>query len=166
LCAKDIVEAYSVASGATCTSSLTAAEIGGRTLTAGKYCFGTLSIATLTNLTLDGENNPDALWVFQASSTLITGVRSGIILKNGAQVVNIIWAVGSSATIGASSMFVGNILAQAAITLGARSVLQGRALALSAVTAASGSWVDRYYTFVSGKINMLSCTQFVAFGGV
>jgi hypothetical protein len=115
---------------------------------------------------LDGQNNPNALWVFQATTTLITGVRSAIVLKNGAKVVNIIWAIGSSATIGVSSLFVGNILAQAAITLGARSVIQGRALALSAFTADSGSWIDRDYTFVSGKINILSCAQFVALAGV
>jgi hypothetical protein len=153
------------ASGATCTP-LGVAELGGLTLTAGIYCFGTLSIATLTTLTLNGQNNPDALWVFQATTTLTTGVRSAIVLQNGAQVVNVIWAVGTSATIGVSSIFVGNIMAQAAIALGARSVLQGRALAKSTITAASGSWVDRDYTFVSGNINIRSCAQFVSLAGV
>jgi hypothetical protein len=145
---------------------LDAGDMGGLTLTAGIYCFGTLSISTLTTLTLDGQNNPNALWVFQATTTLTTGTRSIIVLKNGAQLINVIWAIGSSATLGVSSVFVGNILAQAAISLAARSVIQGRVLALSTVTADSGSWLDIAYSFVSGKINILSCAQFIAFAGV
>lgn len=165
MCHNDIIIASSVASGATCTSPLAAADLGGLTLTAGIYCYGTLSITTFKTLTLDAQNNPNALWIFQATTTLITGLRSAIILKNGAQIVNVIWAIGSSATIGVNSIFVGNILAQAAIVLSARSLIQGRALALTAVTVDSGSWLDRGYTFVSGAIDILSCAQFVAFGG-
>jgi hypothetical protein len=134
-----MVATSGAASGAICTSPLAVAELGGLTLKAGIYCFGTLSIGTLTSMTLDGENNPDALWVFQATTTLTIGVRSAIILENSAQVKNVIWAVGSSATIGVSSIFVSNVFAQTAIALSARSVLQGRALALSTITAASGS---------------------------
>jgi hypothetical protein len=139
--------------------------MGGQTLFAGIYCFGTLSIATLRTLTLDAQNNPDALWVFQATTTLTTGLRSIIVLINGAQPVNVIWAIGSSATIGVSSVFVGNVLADAAISLSARSVIQGRVLARSTITADSGSWIDREYTFVSGSVNILSCAHFIAFAG-
>jgi hypothetical protein len=120
----------------------------------------------LKTLTLDGQNNPDALWVFQATTTLTTGVRSIVVLKNGAQLINVIWAIGSSATIGVSSVFVGNVLAQAAISLSAKSVIQGRILAKSTVTADSGSWLDTEYSFVSGKINILTCAQFIALAGV
>jgi hypothetical protein len=85
-------------------------DLGGKTLTAGVYCFGTLSITTITTLTLDGQGDPDSLFVFQATTTLTTGFRSIVTLTNGAQLVNVIWSIGSSATIGVSSLFVGNIL--------------------------------------------------------
>jgi hypothetical protein len=61
---------------------------------------------------------------------------------------------------------VGNILTQAAIGMSGCSVLQGRALALSTVTADSGSWINTEYTFVSGRVSILSCAQFTALGGV
>lgn len=180
LCANAIVSASDVASQSDlcptaanplCSAGpspcrLDAGDLGGLTLKAGIYCFGTLSVTTLRTLTLDGQNNPDSFWVFQATTTLITGLRSAVVLKNGAKLLNVIWAVGSSATIGVSSIFVGNILAKAAISLSDRSVLQGRALALSTVTADSGSWINTEYNFVSGVVNILSCAQFTAFAGV
>jgi hypothetical protein len=92
-------------------------------------------------------------------------VRSIVVLVNSAQLINVIWAIGSSATLGTSSVFTGNVLAQAAISLSARSVVQGRVLAKSTVTADSGSWLDTRYNFVSGKINILTCAQFIALAG-
>ncbi|HEU4750357.1 MAG TPA: ice-binding family protein, partial [Acidimicrobiia bacterium] len=80
-------------------------------------------------LTLDGENNPDSVFIFQTDSTLITSTASTVALINGAQQCNVFWQVGSSATLGSNSVFVGNILALTSITVTTDVTVQGRALA-------------------------------------
>ena len=73
--------------------------------------------------------------MFQIASTLTTSSSSQIILANGAQSKNIFWAVGSSATLGTSSVFKGTIMAYSSITLTTGKKLDGRALAqVAAVT--------------------------------
>ena len=52
------------------------------------------------SLTLDAQGDPDAVFIFQVPSTLITDSASSIILTNGAQACNVFWQVGSSATLG------------------------------------------------------------------
>jgi hypothetical protein len=52
-------------------------------------------------------------------------------LINGAQACNVFWQVGSSATIGTGSTFVGNILAYTSITLTTGATVDGRVLALN-----------------------------------
>jgi Ice-binding-like len=105
-------------------------NLGGSTLGPGIYCQGTLAITAGQTLTLSGLG----IYVFQAASTLITGAGARVTLINGAQPCDIFWAVGSSATIGASTTFVGNILAVASITMVTGATLNGRALARAAVT--------------------------------
>src|SRR5512133_1688692 len=73
------------------------------------------SIGLTGVLTLDGGGDPNAIFVFQAGSSLITASSSEVVLTNGAQACNVYWQVGSSATIGTNSTFVGNILAYASI---------------------------------------------------
>jgi uncharacterized repeat protein (TIGR01451 family) len=80
-------------------------------------------------LTLDGQNNPNAVWVFKIGSTLITGSAASVVLINGAQSCNVFWQVGSSATLGTGTNFVGNILALTSITLTTDAIVSGRALA-------------------------------------
>jgi hypothetical protein len=52
-----------------------------------------------------------------------------VILSGGAQAANVFWQVGSSATLGTTSMFAGTILAQASVSLNNGATLNGRALA-------------------------------------
>jgi hypothetical protein len=52
-----------------------------------------------------------------------------VILSGGATAANIFWQVGSSATIGGSSVFKGTILADQSITMDTGATLDGRALA-------------------------------------
>jgi len=68
-------------------------------------------------LTLDGGGNGNALWVFQMPSTLITGASSVVKLQNTGAGAGVYWVVGSSATLNASSTFIGNILANQSISL-------------------------------------------------
>ncbi len=112
-------------------------EIGGLTFTPGVYRFpSSAQITTAAGpVTLDFQNNPDAVFIFQMGSTLITDVGSQVIvINNSGQVcpgANVYWAVGSSATIGVDSQFVGNILALISITLNTGASVSGSALALT-----------------------------------
>ena len=105
-----------------------AGDLTGQTLVAGIYK-STSSLGLTGDLTLDAQGKPDAVFIFQISSTLITGSGSHVILANNANPCNVFWQVGSSATLGTNSVFKGSILAltSIAVTTGAR--LDGRALA-------------------------------------
>jgi len=106
-------------------------DLVGQTFTAGVYKAPTsLAVGGAgATVTLDGENNPDAVFIFQIGSTLVTGASSTVALINGAQACNVFWQVGSSATLGANSTFNGTILATASASLGSGVNLQGRVLA-------------------------------------
>ena len=78
---------------------------------------------------LDGAGDPSSVFIFQTDSTLITGSSSTVTLINGAQACNVFWQVGSSATLGTGSVFVGNILALTSITVTTGVTVHGRALA-------------------------------------
>jgi hypothetical protein len=78
---------------------------------------------------LDGAGDPTSVFIFQTNSTLITGSGSRVTLINGAQECNVFWQVGSSATLGTSSVFSGNILALTSITVTTGVTVHGRALA-------------------------------------
>jgi hypothetical protein len=80
-------------------------------------------------LTLDAQGNADAIFVFQAGSTLTTASASSVLLTGGAQACNLFWQVGTSATLGSDTAFAGNILANTSITLDARASVRGRVLA-------------------------------------
>jgi hypothetical protein len=105
-----------------------AGDLVGKTLTAGVYT-STSSLANSGDLTLDAQGNPDAVFIFQISSTLTTGSGSHVVLANGATACNVFWQVGSSATLGTNSVFKGNILALTSITITTGVNLEGRALA-------------------------------------
>ena len=128
----DVVTAYNSLVGleATCTS--VNVELGGTTLLPGVYCSPTFGITG--TVTLDGNNLVAPEFIFLTGSggtTLITAVGSNVLLINGADACDVYWQVGSSATIGASSSFSGNILASASISFGTGATLNGSALALT-----------------------------------
>jgi ice-binding like protein len=83
-------------------------------------------------LVLDGGGNLDAVFIFQTDSTLTTASSSTVSLINGAQACNVFWQIGSSATLGTFSTFVGNILALQSITVTTGVTVHGRALARNA----------------------------------
>jgi hypothetical protein len=87
------------------------------------------SIGLTGTLTLDAEGDPNAVFVFQAGSSLITASGSTVSLINGAQACNVFWQVGSSATLGTNSTFSGTILALTSITATTGSTITGRILA-------------------------------------
>ena len=108
----------------------TGADLTGRTLVSGVYNSGS-SIALSGTVTLDAQGDPDAVFVFQAGSTLITSSSSTVALINGTQACNVFWQVGSSATLGTNSVFRGNLLALTDITATTAATVEGRLLALN-----------------------------------
>jgi hypothetical protein len=103
-------------------------QIGGLVLGPGVYCFPSSAQITGT-LTLVG--GPGAVWVFNIGSTLTTATNSAVIMGGAASDTNVFWAVGSSATIGVGTAFLGDIFAVASITLTTRATVSGRAVALN-----------------------------------
>lgn len=105
------------------------ANLTGMTLVPGVYAGGALRLDGGGALRLDANGDTTAIWVFTASSTLITGGASEIILEDGASACNVFWLVGSAATFGTSSDFVGTVMAQDTISDEGSSVVTGRLLA-------------------------------------
>lgn len=122
----DTTTAYNDAAGRTPFTSV-ATELGGRTLQPGVYRNTTLGITG--TLTLDAAGDPNAVFVFQAGSTLITASGSRVALINGAQACNVFWQVGSSATLGTTTQFVGTVLALTSVTANNGATVAGRLLA-------------------------------------
>lgn len=130
----DLKTAYDDAASRTPTStfSVTDNQLGGKTLNPGVYAFGHGDTANLTAespLTLDAKGDPNAVFIFQASSDLVTSSGSVVRIVNGAQSCNIFWQVKSNATLGTNSTFIGNILALSSIAVTTGVTIDGSVLA-------------------------------------
>jgi hypothetical protein len=124
----DLVLAYDDAAGRT-GAVVAGGTLGGQTLVGGVYNAGGVTLDLTGTLTLDGQNNPNSVWIFQATSDLVTASTSSVVFINGGSPCNVFWQVTSSATLGSGSSFVGTILAMTSITLDSAVNVQGRALA-------------------------------------
>lgn len=126
----DLVAAYDDAAGRTpVTAVVPSGELGGSTRTPGVYTAGDSTFEITGNLTLDGEGDPNAVFIFQAASSLTTASASTVTLINGAQACNVFWQVTSSATLGTTSDFKGNILSLTSISLTTGATVVGSILA-------------------------------------
>jgi len=136
-----VTAAYTNLAGQACTQDLTGQDLGGKTLTAGVYCFSSSAQLTGT-LTLNAQGNSNAVFIFQIGSTLTTASASSVILINGGSVCNVFWQVGSSATLGTTTTFEGNILALTSITLTTGASVKGRALARNGAVTLDSNTVN------------------------
>jgi Ice-binding-like len=128
----DAMNAYNALTLLPFTNNLTNDDLGTLgTLTPGVYRFSSSAQLTGT-LTLDAQNDPNALFVFEIGSTLTTATNSAVTVINGGANTRVYWLVGSSATLGTATAFEGNILAQQSITLNTSVAIPcGRAIALN-----------------------------------
>lgn len=120
----DATNAYGVLAGQACLHSLTGTDLGGLTLTSGVYCFASSAQLTGT-LTLDAQQNPNAVFIFQISSTLTTASDANVVMTNGGVDCNVFWQVGSSETLGTGTQFIGNTLAITSITVDSNATSHG-----------------------------------------
>ena len=103
----------------------------GGTLSPGIYKSGS-SIGLTGTVTLDGGGNPNAVFIFQAVSTITTASASVVKLTGGTQACNVFWEVGSSAAqLGTNSTFKGTIMSDQTITLLTGANVEGRLLAFT-----------------------------------
>jgi hypothetical protein len=126
----DLTAAYNYAAGIVLPApQVLPGDLTGLTLAEGTYktssSTGILTVGGILTLT----GNSSSVFVFQIGSTLTTLSTTQVVLTGGVLPSNVFWQVGSSATLGTNSIFVGNIMALASITLNTGATLQGRALA-------------------------------------
>ncbi|HEY5024704.1 MAG TPA: ice-binding family protein [Acidimicrobiales bacterium] len=144
----DLVTGYNTAAGESPRTAVPA-DLGGQTLNPGTYNSAS-SLGLTGSLTLNGGGNPNAMFVFQAGSTLITASASSVNLINGAQACNVFWQVGSSATLGTGSTFRGTILALTSITVTSATTINGRVLARNGAVTLDNDTITRPTCTTSG----------------
>jgi len=126
---QDVARAYDNAARRP-NAVLLPADIGGMAIAPGVYA-APVSLGISSNVMLDGKNNTSSVFIFQIPSTLTVATNAKVVLINGANACNVFWQVGSSATLGTSSVFAGTILAFASISVGTGAQVNGRLLAES-----------------------------------
>jgi hypothetical protein len=133
----DVTTAYNTLAGMASTQNLTGQDLGGQTLLSGVYTFNSSAQLTGT-LTLSGTGD----FIFKIGSTLTTASNSFVLAINGANAGNVYWQVGSSATLGTTTAFKGNILALSSITLNTGATIEdGRALARNGAVTLDGNTI-------------------------
>ena len=143
LAQQDVRAAYTDAKGRIPTETISG-DIAGSRFTSGVYAAASaLDVSADGIVTLDAQDDPNAVFIFQIGSALGMGARSNVRLINSAQACNVFWQVGSSATLGASSSFSGTILANAAVTVGAGTSVIGRVLMQTAATLSDNDFTTK-----------------------
>ncbi len=124
----ELTVSYLDLAGRPCDSNSTGIDLAGRTLAPGTYCFSSEALLS-GDLVLDALGSPDAVFIFQIGSKLTAASGSSVRIINGGQGCNVFWQVGSSATLGSGSTFVGTILALTSIDVATGATVSGRLLA-------------------------------------
>ena len=136
----DFVTAYNDLGTPTATT-LTNPDLASQVILPGTYNTAAGTFANSGNLTLDGNNDPNAIFIFQAASTVITSTGSTMTLQHGAQACNVYWRVGSSATLGVNSSFIGHVYAQVSVTANTGASIKGQLLAHTGAVTLDGNTI-------------------------
>jgi hypothetical protein len=158
----DALIAYNQLAGLMPTMDLTGQDLGGMVLTPGVYSFSSSAFLT-GKLTLDGQGQTNPLFVFQMGTTLITASNAEVNLINGDFDTSndVFWQVGSSATLGTNTDFIGTIIADQSATLTTGATLNGRVIALNAAVT-----LDSTYIFNSRAVPAPGAIALLAMAGL
>ncbi len=126
-----LTTAYTDAQGRPASGSA-GTQLAGQEFSAGVYDASESLLLSSGSVTLNAEGDPNAVFIFQIGSTLTTAANTSVSLVGGAQACNVFWEVGSSATLGSGTSFVGTIMAADSITANTGATIQGRLLAQTA----------------------------------
>lgn len=126
----DLVTAYGDAEGRQNVKRIPS-QLGETTLKPGTYDSADGTFQITGKLTLDAQGDPNSVFIFKTASTLKTASASSVNLINGARFCRTFWQVGSSATLGTYSQFVGHIFAKQSITATTGAKVQGQLLAIN-----------------------------------
>ena len=162
-----LITAYDDAAGRTPFTTIPA-ELGGLTLVPGVYK-ATEGFQITGKLTLDAGGDPNGVFIFQIASTLITASGSEVVLTGGARYCRVFWQVGSSATLGTDSTFIGHIFALTSIAAQTGATIQGQLLARNGevtleanditngfcVPAGTKTWVDNGNAYLTRPTDLL-----------
>lgn len=139
----DLTTAFNDAAGRPATTSYGPIyDLGGLTLTSGVY-YDPTSFGLTGTLKLDAQNDPDAVFIIQAGSTLTTASDSSVLLLNGAQACHVFWVIGTSATLGTRTDFIGNLLASESITANTGATVEGRLLAMNGAVTLDNNTITK-----------------------
>jgi len=136
----DLITAYDDL-GVPTPTVLGASDLAGQVVTAGTYSTADGTFSNSGTFTLDAQGDPNAVFIFQAATTVITSTDSTMLLLNGAQSCNVYWQVGSSATLGVNSTFVGHIYALTSISANTGATIEGQLLARNGAVTLSANTI-------------------------
>jgi hypothetical protein len=144
------------------TTNYSGTDLGTLTLSPGVYKFNTSAQLTGT-VVLDAGGDSSAVWIFQIGSTLTTASSSVVSLINGASPANVFWNVGTSATLGTSTTFKGNILAGASITVNTSVTVNGSLLASTGAVTFDTNVLTKASIITTGTFDLITSDSAGAF---
>jgi len=165
LAAQDVEDAYNEVAGLTCGAVVGVTLGNGQTLTPNIYCTGAAS--TLNgNLILDGQGDPDALFIFQIDGAFATSTFSSVTLIGGASLCNVYWQINGEFDLGDFSVFRGTVLVNGAINLLEGSSVIGRVLSRQGAISLFSNTITIGLPAVAAVITASSSTSFCIGGSV
>lgn len=137
----DVQSAYSYVDSILCDSLIGNVLGSGQLLTPNVYCIGSAATILSGDLFLDGQGNPNAIFVFKIDGALSSNMFSQIVLINSASSSNVFWQINGQFELAANSAFIGTALVNGAIILMDEVILEGRALARQGAISLSNNRV-------------------------
>jgi len=134
----DVTTVYGQIANTACTETLTPAELAGRTFAPGVYC-SSAPVTLNGKMYLDTQNKTGPVWIFQFAETLTTAASSEVIFIGTPAPCNVFWNIGTSVTLGSTSIFMGIINAYTSISLGTGVAITGKCMAQTGAVTLLGN---------------------------